>query len=332
MIEFKKYKGFLFVGDPHLTQKRTRKRNDIDLCTTILNKIDQAVQIELDENLYLVFLGDLFDDSGEQDIRMLTRLTRILNKLPHPPVTAEGNHEKTQTKLSDEVALKLLQESKTIHVIEKNGIWAKFNFYDKIVYLGSTPYGDKIPQEVNLTEKQEAGSIVWLTHDNFDFGDSYPGVIPLKEIKGVDMLINGHIHQTKKSFTLGKMRAHNPGNITRQTTDTIDHVPSVWKWIPEQIFELEPIVLTYEKEVFSMLAHTIDVDQPRSQIVDELSIQQTSQFVDKMEELQHSEPNITQDASHLRETIKLFSKGMKVDEEFTKEILELLDESLIENS
>lgn len=328
MIEFKKYSGFLFVGDPHLTQVRTRKRNDIDLSATILDKIDQAVNIAIKENLYLVFLGDLFDDSGEQNIQMLTRLTRILNKLPQPPVTAEGNHEKTQTKLSDEVALKLLQESGTIHVIEKNGLWGKFNFNGKIVYLGATPYGDKIPSEVNLPTNQEPGSIVWITHDNLDFGNSYPGVIPLKEIKGVDMLVNGHIHQTKKSFTVGKMRAHNPGNITRQTTDTKDHIPSVWKWVPAQVFELEPIVLNYAKEVFNMLVHTIDVEEPKSKVVDEISIQQMSQFVDKMQELQHSEPAQTQDASHLRETIKIFAKGTKVDDEFTNEILKILDESI----
>jgi predicted phosphodiesterase len=328
MIEFKKYNGLLFVGDPHLSQQRTGKRNDIDLCTTILDKINQSVEIANKENLYLVFLGDLFDQSKEQNIQMLTRLTRILKKLKHPPVTAEGNHEKTQTKLSDDVALKLLQESDTLYVIEKNSLWGKFNFNGKIVYLGATPYGDKIPDEVILPAGEEPGSIIWVTHDNLDFGNSYPGVIPLKEVKGVDMLVNGHIHQTKKSQTKGKMRAHNPGNITRQSIDTKDHIPSVWKWVPEQEFEIEPIVLKYEKEVFNMVGYQIVVDEPPSQIADELTVQQTSQFVDKMEELQNNEPVQTQDGTHLRETIKIFAKGMKTDDDFTQEILEILDESL----
>lgn len=331
MIEFNKYSGFLFVGDPHLSQKRTGKRNDIDLCATILDKISQAVEIANKENLYLVFLGDLFDLSDEQNIKMLTRLTRILKGLKNPPVTAEGNHEKTETKLSDDVALKLLQEAGVLYVIEKNNLWGKFNFDGKIVYLGATPYGDKIPDEVKLSEGQEAGDIIWVTHDNLDFGSSYPGVIPLKEIKGVSMLVNGHIHQTKKSQTKGKMRAHNPGNITRQSIDCIDHIPSVWKWTPEQNFEIEPIVLKYQKDVFNMIGHQIIVDEPKSQIVDELTIQQTSQFVDKMEALQNNEPVQTQDGTHIRETIKIFAKGMKTDDDFTKEILEILEESLAKN-
>lgn len=328
MIEFKKYNGFLFVGDPHLTTYKREKRNDISFAQTVLGKIEQAVDIAIKENLYLVFLGDLFDRSDEQDISILTKLTRILNKLKDAPVTAEGNHEKTQTTLSDEVALKLLSETKTIHVIEKNALWGKFNFNGKIVYLGATPYGQNIPAEVKLPANAEPGDIVWLTHDNFDFGESYPGVIPLKEIKNVNMLVNGHIHKTKKSQTVGKMRAHNPGNITRLSIDCKDHIPSVWKWVPEQDFELEPIVLKYEKEVFNMIGFQIEVKEEKSKVADTLSIQQTSQFVEKMQALQENDPTKTDDGSHLKDTIQIMAKGMKMDDDFTQEILLILDESV----
>ena len=329
MIEFKKYNGFLFVGDPHLTIYKREKRNDINFANTVLDKINQAVDIALKENLYLVFLGDLFDSSKEQNINILTKLTRILKKLKHPPVTAEGNHEKTETKLSDDVALKLIQESETTYVIEKNSLWGKFNFNGKVVYLGATPYGEKIPDEVTLPKGEEDGMIVWLTHDNLDFGDTYPGVIPLKEIKGVSMLVNGHIHQTRKSQNKGSMRAHNPGNITRLSIDCKDHVPSVWRWIPEQGLDLVQIPLKYEKEAFSMLGLQINVPDEKSKVADLLSVQQTSQFVQKMQELQENEPARTDDGSHLKDTIKIVAKGMKMEDDFTKELINILDEAMI---
>ena len=81
MIELKNYNGLLFVGDPHITIKHKRMRLDENICDTILNKIEQAVDIANKENLYLVFLGDLFDDSKEQDYNMMTKLIRILNQL-----------------------------------------------------------------------------------------------------------------------------------------------------------------------------------------------------------------------------------------------------------
>ena len=77
-----------------------------------------------------------------------------------------------------------------------------------------------------------------------------------------------------------------------------------------------------------MVGYQIVVDEPASKIADELTVQQTSQFVDKMEELQNNEPVQTQDGTHLRETIKIFAKGMNTDDEFTQEILEILDDSL----
>lgn len=334
MLEFKGYRGLLFVGDPHLWSRAPGERLDQDglFTQTVLNKIEQAVNIAIKENLYLIFLGDLFHKENESNVDLFTKLIRILRKLPEAPATVEGNHEKSQLKLSDDVALSMLREAGVIYTMEKNELWGKFVFTDNTqCYVGATPYGEKIPQEASIPAKEKAPDntpIIWLTHHDLDFGDSYPGVIAVKEIKGVSMLVNGHIHKTKKSLTLGKMRAHNPGNITRLSKDCHDHVPSVWQWLPTQNFELEPIVLSYQKDIFKRVEEIKVIVSPE-QVVDEITPQQTIQFVEKMHQhMQSHDPAKTDDGVHVKNNIRALAKAMNLDDEFTQEILSLADESI----
>lgn len=332
MLEFNKYNGFLFVGDPHVWSLQPGERLDKSYTQTILSKVEESVEIAITNNLYLIFLGDLFHKKEESNIDMLTKLTRILKKLPEPPATVEGNHEKSQLKLSDDVALSLLREAGVIYPMEKNGLWAKFNFNDGTsCYIGATPYGEKIPTNVKLPtkEKDQNCPIVWLTHHDLDFGSTYPGAIEIKEIQGVSMLVNGHIHGTKKPMTFGKMRAHNPGNISRLSTDMVDHVPAVWKWLPIQNFELEPIVLTYFKQIFNLVHKQIQIPKSPELIEPAITPQQISQFVEKMEQhAQVYDPSKTDDGTYVKESIKALARSLNLGDEFTKEMLDIHQETV----
>lgn len=329
MFEFKNYNGLLYVGDPHLWSKGPGKRLDRDIFSdTVLNKIEQAVNIAIKNKLYLIFLGDLFHVHTENNISMLTKLIRILNKLPEPPATVEGNHEKSQTKLSDDVALTMLREANIIRTMEKSQIWGHFVFSDNSeAYVGATPYGEKLPTQIN--SPKEGAKIIWLSHHDLDFGETYPGAILIKEIKGVDMLINGHIHKTKKSLQFGNMTAHNPGNITRLSTDCAEHVPAVWQWKPEQNNNLEPIDLVYEKNIFDMTGKQIEVEISPMMIAEEITPQQTSLFVEKMnQQAQDFDPIKTDDGAYLKDNVIALGKAMQIENSFTSEIIALIEEAL----
>lgn len=334
MINFTGYDGLLFVGDPHLWSKGPGKRLDSNIFKTVsLNKLNQAVDIALNNNLYLIILGDLFHVDYENDIDLLTKLSRILKKAREPFATIEGNHEKSQTKLSDDVATSLLREAGVLYTLEENKLWGKFTFKNgQQCYIGSTPYGEKIPTEVKLPtkEKNQDTPIIWLTHHDLDFGDTYPGVIPVTEIKGVRMLVNGHIHKTKPSLTLGKMKAHNPGNITRLSTDCKDHVPSVWKWTPEQDFDLEPIDLIFEKHVFNLVGKQIEATEKPINLVEDITPQQSSLFVEKMHQnMLEKDPAKTDDGAYVKENIQSLGMAMNLDKDFVKEILSIADDTII---
>lgn len=333
MLEFNKYNGILFVGDPHVWSKTPDKRLD-DYTSTILRKMDDAVDIALKNNLYMIILGDLFHKKEENNIDMLTKLTRILRKLPEPCATVEGNHEKSQTKLSDDVALSLLREAGVIYTMENNGLWGKFNFKDgNSCYIGATPYGEKIPSKVELPAKEPNKSIpiIWLTHHDLDFGSTYPGAVPIKEIHGSSMLVNGHIHGTKRSLTFGNMRAHNPGNISRLSSDMEDHVPAVWKWEMKNGFEIESIVLDHQKELFNLVGKQIEVPKMPDQVEEDITPQQVSLFVENMEQFSTVyDPQQTDEGAHVKEGIINLGKVMNTEADFLNEMLEIHEETMKE--
>lgn len=332
MLKFKGYKGVLFVGDPHLWSKKPGKRIDADFTGVVLDKINQCVEIALKENLYLVILGDLFHVDSENDIDMLTKLTRILRKLKDPCASVEGNHEKSQTSLSDDVAMSLLREAGVINTLEKNGLAIELPIDDKTILIGSTPYGSSIPTEVPFPAKykDQESFVIWLTHDNLDFGESYPGVVPVTEVKGAAMLVNGHIHKTKKSKKVGNMMAHNPGNITRLSTDCADHIPAVWKWVPEQGQDLEPIPLKFHKEVFSMVGKQIEVEVAPALVKEEMTVKETSQFVDKMEQQLLADQDKTDDGDHIKQSIKALAMAMQLDDDFINDLYDIAEDVLKE--
>lgn len=329
MIKLKGYNGFLFVGDPHLWSKKPGKRLDSNFTEVILDKIDQSIKIAKKENLYLIFLGDLFDKDDECDIGMLTKLTRILKQHNEAYATVEGNHERKQVSISDEVALALMSEAGTIHVMKQNGWWGSIQIGDKYVLIGSTPNSSKIPREVTLPKAFEDKDVftIWLTHHNLAFGDTYPGVEEIHEIKGVDILINGHIHQTKKPVIKGMMKAFNPGNITRVSKDCADHIPAVWKWVPEQGREIEPIPLVYKKSVF-MLENQIKTEVEVPVVSIDMTPQQKLLFVEGLEEQLNQDHVKTDDGEEVKIQINAMAKALNSVDEIRNNILELAEEAL----
>lgn len=332
LLEINNYKGILFIGDPHLWSKCPGKRIDKDFTSTVLDKINQAIDIAIRENLYVIILGDLFHTDYENNIEMLTKLVRILKKLPLPCSSIEGNHEKSQLKLSDDVAMSLLREANVVYTLEENDFAIKMNIEEFTVWIGSTPYGSKIPENVTIKNNLKKDFVIWLTHENLDFGESYPGVIQIKEIKGCNMLVNGHIHKTKKSKLVGKMLAHNPGNITRLSTDCCDHIPSVWKWIPNQGQEIEPIPLNFNKEVFNLVGKQIEIEIAPSLVTEELTTKQTSKFVEKMEQQLLEEQHKTDDGEHIKNSIKALALAMQLESDFTNDLIEMVEETLKEEN
>jgi len=261
------FNGVLFVGDPHGSSRKPGTRNDSDFTSVVLDKIDQSVSIANGRGLALVILGDLFDRENDADGQVgrsfLTRLIRILKKARHMPVVLAGNHDKGGTEVTDDTTLAALAAAGVIHLVSSTELFLDAQLQDgRRLVLGGTPRGMEIPADV-APYLVSAGigddNLVcgWVTHEDLAFAGAYPGALEMFEIRGCDIVVNGHMHLTKEPIKVGQTLWSNPGNITRQSKDCADHVPSVWSMTDKP--ELEQIPLQYRKDVFDAVINHVSM-------------------------------------------------------------------------
>ena len=245
-------RGLLFIGDPHVWSRKPGRRRDASFQATILAKLGKAADLANRLNLWPICPGDLLHDDEDQETEMLIPLTRALQKFDRKMLCLVGNHDKDEGRLSERNALLLLGVAEQLHLIDHSGFHGVIPMEAEDgtvcrVAIGGTPYGDPIPRDVASflgadfdpkadprRARQMAGAdrIVWMTHDDLAFQGAYPGAKPIEEIRGVDACFNGHMHGTSMPHLAGMTAWYNPGNITRMSIDTVDHIPSVWQWDP----------------------------------------------------------------------------------------------------
>lgn len=245
--------GFLWIGDPHVTSRRPGRRRDVDFTAVVLDKIEQALAIANARELVPVFLGDLFDRHDERDLRLLTRLMRVLKTAWTPPLELLGNHERDGLGLDDGDSLMLLAEAGCLRVITDNGLVGRFRIDDEIICLGATPHGQEIPADVR--EITGGDRCFWLTHHDIAFPGSYPGALTPFAIQGCEEVINGHMHAPQDDILVGDTRWTNPGNITRLSIDVAEQVPCVWS---RGKTARQRHTLRYTKDVFDFTGRQVD--------------------------------------------------------------------------
>ena len=76
--------------------------------------------------------------------------------------------------------------------------------------------------------------VVWVTHHDLIFPDCDAGKVALKEISGLDLVVNGHIHTPKPPQRCGQTLWVNPGGISRVSRSlyTQKMQPAISLWRP----------------------------------------------------------------------------------------------------
>lgn len=247
-------KGLLFIGDPHVSSRRISRRKD-DYLSSVLSKLETCARLCRERRLQAVITGDLFHRNDDSDLRMLNRLVAVLGLFPSRPIVVEGNHDKEQSSLGDGDALQLLALTGVVDVASTPGLFREIDVEGTRVLLHAFPHGCDIPDEVPApsNELEQPSMSLAVTHHDLAIGSAYPGALPLKEIRGLAMVVNGHMHATKSPVQLGQTWWHNPGNIEPLSVDLRDHVPCAWEWAPSRgASSLLPHQLPHDKDVFDM--------------------------------------------------------------------------------
>lgn len=261
-----KANGLLFVGDPHMTCVRPGRRLEENFLSVPLDKIAQAREIAEQNDLFVVFLGDMVDNPNkfkantakvvEDRGMIISGFAQAMNF--RDCVTIVGNHDKHEVRLTPDCTLAQMRDLRLIDVIEPGGPYAIIEINGEKVGLGGTCYGEPIPKDVRGVFGEEVDRCVWLTHDLFIFDHQIPVLRDPPEIKGVDLAVNGHDHESQAPRQIGQTLWHNIGNITRMAVDQGPNVPAVWQWDPQA--GMKKHALRYNEAAFDMVGIQVKAD------------------------------------------------------------------------
>lgn len=186
--------------------------------------------------------------------------------------------------------------------------------------------------------KQSQGieEILWVTHHDLAMNGAYPNSIPLKEILGVDRVLNGHIHGCKESVKVGSTVYYNKGNITRLKIDQINDKPAIWIYdlrdseeessiTAEKVRALKPLYLNVAdgRAVFR-LKHNEGEDSVSVEEIDQMVKNAKEKiFVEMLEQKDHDEK--TDDAAFIEESLAKFLEEEEVSDELKAMMIALFE-------
>jgi len=223
-------RGFLFIGDPHVANRPPGFRRD-EYARTVLTKLRWAMDYAQAEKLMPVLLGDLFDSPHNVQSWIILELMRLFRSGVWAVV---GNHDRREDTLNDFDSLSLLVESGAIRLLDRDGPWSGTMNGCPVALCGSGHH-QRVPEACDLENPLDGKKrwVFWVLHHNIRFPSIEEEGFKLRprELPGIDMVVNGHIHRALDEVICGRTRWQNPGNITRLSRGESSqrHVPCVFR-------------------------------------------------------------------------------------------------------
>ncbi len=220
------YRGLLVIGDPHLESRTPGFRMD-DYAKVILEKFGWCLGYAQKHHLLPALLGDIFDKPRDNPTWMLGSLIDMLTDVEC--VGVYGNHDCADPQLSDHDSLSLLAKAGRVRLLDDRPWRGTMN--GTAVLVGGSSYRKTLPDRVESggCDPSQRQLTCWLTHhDILVPGYEEHGRIKPKEIEGIDLVINGHIHRRLADVQMGRTIWMTPGNISRRSRNdaTKDHTPA----------------------------------------------------------------------------------------------------------
>jgi DNA repair exonuclease SbcCD nuclease subunit len=222
------YAGLLVIGDPHLEGRQPGFRKD-DYPTVILDKLAWCLDYARHHGLLPAILGDLFDKPRDNPNWLLVRLMELLDG---EVLGLYGNHDvHYNPELTEDDSLCLLVRSGRIRLINAESPWCG-RMAGRTVVVGGSSYRHPIPERFSCDASNghdTTALTIWLAHHDILMPGYDKGYIKPREIDGIDLVVNGHIHRRLPDIAMGRTLWMTPGNISRRSRSdaTREHTPSV---------------------------------------------------------------------------------------------------------
>jgi len=271
--------GLFFMADPHLADTPPGQRLDGYL-DQIMTKIEACLDRADELGMVPVFLGDLFHWPRDNSNKMLVELIRLFgSRIGNRKVWAlVGNHDKYQSRFSEDISIAVLEIAGVLNLMKEDGPQFILEANEERVLVCASPDGTPLPKSYDRQDG-DPETVIWLTHHNIQFPEFIDRAYSIKELPGIDWLVNGHIHRPQPTITKGQTTWANPGNLTRLTFThrSKEREPAAAIWTPG-CEELEKWVVPFE---------SFDVVFPDQElpVEEEMEADSESEFITGLERL-----------------------------------------------
>lgn len=218
------YQGILAIGDPHLESRIPGFRKD-DYPRIALNKIAWCMSYAQTNQLLPIFLGDIFHLPRDNANWLLGELLVLFNQ---GVIGIYGNHDVHQNELTEDDSIDILIKAGKYQLLNEKNIW-QGRMNGRAVVIGGTSWGKFLPTRFDFVGEDTSPLVLWVTHHDVKIpGYEEQGRFNPREIPGIQVIINGHIHRRLENVKTGSTVWITPGNIVRRQRNdaTREHIPS----------------------------------------------------------------------------------------------------------
>jgi len=207
------YRGLLCIGDPHVASRVPGFRSD-EYPRAILDKLGWCIDYAREERLLPAILGDLFHWPRDNANWLLGELLELFSG---EVLGIAGNHDHRENALGPDDSLSVLARAGRLRLLDGESPPWRGELGDRSAIVGGTPWSERLPERFEPDDDREP-LVLWLTHHLVDLPGTPVdrGVAP-REIPGIHVVINGHIHTRLDDLVTGATTWLNPGNIARYT-------------------------------------------------------------------------------------------------------------------
>jgi hypothetical protein len=256
------YAGVVFIGDPHIEARQPGFRKD-NYPEAILRKLEWVFGYARTGRLLPIFLGDLFERPRDNPNRLINRMLDLFNE--QLSFTIFGNHDCSEPQLTEDDSLAILLKGSRLRLLGEGPFasapWIHVDLGGRQLVVGGASYRQRLPQDF-ADARGSADWVVWITHHDInDSSEQKPG-LKVKEIRGIDAIVNGHIHQRREPIVRGHTQWWTPGNISRRSRAeaVTAHRPAILQLTFSEQAAFEYIEVPHQpaEEVF----HPVEEDGP----------------------------------------------------------------------
>jgi hypothetical protein len=214
------YGGILFIGDPHLASQVPGFRKD-DFPRTALDKLKFCLDYAAGERLLPAILGDLFHFPRDNANWLLGETIALL--AAREAVAIYGNHDCREDGLTEHDSFSVLDKARALRLVDAASPWRGV-MNGRAVVLGGTSWRQPLPDG---WDGDPGALVLWMTHHDLQIPGYQEGYLRPRELAGIAVVVNGHIHRSLAPVVCGGTTWITPGNLARVSRSDASraHVP-----------------------------------------------------------------------------------------------------------